>query len=259
MDSLISVEVKMNHKTILNIIAEKYKQILGNNLIGIYVHGSIAFNCFNWNKSDIDFLVVVNEKLTQETKISLLEVLEQLRSQSPPKGLEMSVVLKEYCTTFIYPTPYELHFSKAWLERYLENPVLLCDDNFKTDKDLAAHFTIIRDVGITLCGMPIKEVIGDVPKEYYIDSIKMDIKNAKIEIVENPVYITLNLCRVVAYIRDNLIVSKEQGGNWGLSNLPIEHSDIINQALNSYKSQEKMVVNKIEAQKFCEFMLVQIF
>ncbi len=251
--------IKMDYKTILNLIVKKYKEILDDNLVGIYVHGSIAFNCFNWNKSDIDFLVVVNKKLSKNEKLSMLEILEALRVQSPPKGLEMSVVLKEHCVNFKYPTPYELHFSKDWLEQYLANPLLLCDGSLKTDRDLAAHFTVIRHVGITLYGAPIRDVFGEVPKEYYIDSIKNDVENARIEIIKNPIYIILNLCRVVAYIKDNLIISKEQGGIWGLNNLPNEYSDIINQALNSYRSCEKMEINETEAQKFCNYMLAQIF
>lgn len=114
-------------------------------------------------------------------------------------------------------------------------------------------------MGITLYGAPIRDVFGEVPKEYYIDSIKNDVENARIEIIKNPIYIILNLCRVVAYIKDNLIISKEQGGIWGLNNLPNEYSDIINQALNSYRSCEKMEINETEAQKFCNYMLAQIF
>lgn len=249
----------MNYKTILNEISTKYKVILESNLVGIYVHGSIAFNCFNWNKSDIDFLVVVNEKLSESIKLRLLEILESLRAESPPKGLEMSVVLKEHCINFQYPTPYELHFSNQWLESYLTDPLLLCDDSFKTDKDLAAHLTIVRHVGIAFYGEPIKEVFGEVPKENYINSIKYDIENATVEIVDNPMYIVLNLCRVLAYIMDNLILSKEQGGNWGLRNLPKEYKDIVKEALQSYKSSGKMTIKEMEAQKFCHYMLVQIF
>lgn len=249
----------MNYQTILQIISQRYSEILSSNLVGIYIHGSIAFGCFNWDKSDIDFLVVVNEEISQKTKLCLLEVLESLRKHSPPKGLEMSVVLKKFCIDFKYPTPYELHFSNGLLERYLDNPLLLCDNNLKTDKDLAAHFTIIKQVGIVLCGLPIDDVFGEVPMEKYIDSIKYDIENARIEILKNPVYIVLNLCRVNSYIKDKLILSKEQGGKWGLNNLPKQYYDIIAQALHCYKTRESMVIVEKEAINFCDYMLELIF
>ena len=37
------------------------KNILQDNLIGIYLHGSLAMGCFNEKKSDIDLLVVVKQ------------------------------------------------------------------------------------------------------------------------------------------------------------------------------------------------------
>lgn len=84
-----------------------------------------------------------------------------------------------------------------------------------TDKDLAAHFTIIKKYGIALYGMDIEKVFGNVPKEDYIDSIMCDIEEADEEILENPVYIILNLCRVAAFLKDGAITSKKQGGEWG--------------------------------------------
>jgi streptomycin 3"-adenylyltransferase len=40
----------MNPSEILSVISREYQLILGENLCGIYVHGSLAFGCFNWNK-----------------------------------------------------------------------------------------------------------------------------------------------------------------------------------------------------------------
>ncbi|MPM57657.1 hypothetical protein SDC9_104480 [bioreactor metagenome] len=141
----------------------------------------------------------------------------------------------------------------------MENPLSLCGEEIKTDKDLAAHFTIVRHVGIVLYGQSIPDVFGKIPKENYIDSIKNDIEDAKVEIMDNPMYIVLNLCRVLAYIKEDLILSKEQGGTWGLRNLPREYSNILKDALNSYRTDIIMNVNKNEAGSFCDYMLDKIF
>ena len=34
--------------------------ILGENLVGVYLHGSAVMGCFNPAKSDLDFIVVAN-------------------------------------------------------------------------------------------------------------------------------------------------------------------------------------------------------
>lgn len=58
---------------ILNRIKSNYITILGNNLVGIYLHGSIAFDCYHPETSDIDFIVVIQRKIDYFTKRSLIE------------------------------------------------------------------------------------------------------------------------------------------------------------------------------------------
>ena len=45
---------------LLNEFVEKSKEILGDNLVGIYLHGSSVMGCFNPKKSDLDLIIVVN-------------------------------------------------------------------------------------------------------------------------------------------------------------------------------------------------------
>jgi len=220
-------------------LENSYKQILGENLVGIYIHGSIAFGCFSWERSDVDFIAVVDEPLSQEIRLKLLQTLEDLRPLTPPKGFEMSVVLRKYCENFVYPTPFEQHFGNDWLEKYLANPLSICGDGNQIDYDLAAHFTVIKSVGVVLCGEPIEKVFGIVPKEDYWDSIYRDIENAEEDVHDNPVYVILNLCRVYAFVKEGLVLSKEQGGKWGLENLPTEYHGVIRDMLAMYMKGDK--------------------
>ena len=55
-------------KDLIGKIVESFKSILKDNLVGIYLHGSLAMNCFNPKSGDIDFLAVVKEKLGIKTK-----------------------------------------------------------------------------------------------------------------------------------------------------------------------------------------------
>ena len=198
----------MHCNEILLRIRTSFEALCGANLVGIYVHGSIAFGCFDPRVSDIDFLVVLDEPPTVAQKKQLLQDLLDLTPHCPQKGLEMSVVLARYCRPFVYPTPYEFHFSNAHLERARRDPEEYCENFHGTDKDLAAHFTVTRAVGQTLCGKPIDEVFAEVPRECYLDSIRYDVENAAADIAENPVYVILNLCRVIAYLRVGVILSK---------------------------------------------------
>jgi len=246
--------VTMDYQIILNEIKKSYVEILNKNLVGIYIHGSIALNCFNWNKSDIDYLAVVNEALEKKTKLKLMKATVKLNSKAPPKGLEMSVVLKKHCLSFEYPTPYDLHFSNMHLNWYNSNPHEYCEKMNGYDKDLAAHFKMIKTSGIVLYGKNIDDVFGNIPKEYYLDSIKHDIENARKEVINKPVYIILNLCRCLAFVNDGLILSKEHGGKWSLSNIDKQFHTLINSALDSYLLNKEIVFDNEKTAMFCDYI-----
>lgn len=171
----------------------------------------------------------------------------------------MSVVLEKNCNHFVYPTPFELHFSNIHKEKCKTNLEAYCLGMNGVDKDLAAHFTVTRKVGITLLGKDIESVFGAVPKAHYIDSIKGDIEDAVHEIVENPIYIILNLCRVLAYIKEGLVFSKIQGGQWGVENLPSSYIHIVEVAVNCYCNNKTFDINDEMTRKFAKYMLKQIY
>ncbi len=229
-----------------------------DDLAGVYLHGSAVMGCFNPVKSDIDLIVVINEKMTDETKRRFMDMVVVLNTLAPQKGIEMSIVLKSVCSPFVYPTPFELHFSNMHLNWYKTNP----DDYIKkmngTDKDLAAHFETIRKRGRCLYGAPIAEVFAKVPKHDYLDSIKSDIAEAKEDIIENPTYIILNLARVLAYQKNEQVLSKKEGGEWGLENLPAEFHPLLKDALKDYEGSEKVSYNMECAKKYADYMLDMI-
>lgn len=170
----------------------------------------------------------------------------------------MSIVKEVYCKEFLYPTPFELHFSNAHLQWFINDPADYISKMYGTDKDLAAHFKIIKEYGIALYGADIRNVFADVPRENYIDSIWCDIERAKEEILENPVYVILNLCRVLAFLKDDITSSKKRGGEWALQNLPPEFNPFISDALHSYSSGDEMKIDKAVAYKFADYMLQNI-
>lgn len=206
----------MDYRKVAEAFAQMSQDILGDNLVGVYLHGSAAMGCFNPQKSDIDLLIVVENSVPDEAKLAFMERLVKLNDKAPEKGIEMSIVKHSVCNPFCYPTPFELHFSNTHLNWFLENPQDYIVKMKGTDPDLAAHVTITRAYGKVLYGAEISDVFGPVPKEDYIDSIWLDIENAAEDVLKNPVYVILNLCRVLAYLKEDLILSKKDGGIWGL-------------------------------------------
>lgn len=222
---------------VAQLFTEESKRILGDNLVGVYLHGSAVMGCFNPGKSDVDLLVVVKEEPTDTVKRAFMDMVVSLNETGPAKGIEMSIVERSVCKPFVYPTPFVLHFSKMHLDRYRNDPEDYIAKMKGTDRDLAAHITVIRARGVCLCGAPIDEVFGEVPKQDYMDSLWYDIADAEDDIAEDTMYLTLNLARVLAFLQDGSVLSKKEGGEWGLKNLPEKYHGLLREALSEYRGE----------------------
>ena len=237
---------------------EESRSILQDNLVGIYLHGSAVMGCFNPRKSDIDLIIVVERPLTDAVKRAYMDMVFRYSALGPAKGIEMSIVLRKVCKPFVYPTPYELHFSTGHLEWYKQDP----DDYIRrmngVDKDIAAHFTIINHRGRCLYGAPVKEVFAEVPSCDYMDSIWNDIAEAPENITEDTMYLTLNLARVLAYKEEGLVLSKKEGGEWAISHLPAEYHPLINDALREYSENAAIVYDEALAKRYAGYMVKRI-
>lgn len=242
---------------LIDCFVQQNQTIIGDNLVGIYLHGSAVMGCFNRQKSDLDLIIVIKDDLTAAVKRQYMNMAATLNGQAPAKGIEFSIVKEAVCRPFVYPTPYVLHFSAAHLEWYQSNPADYVEKMNGTDKDLAAHFMILYHRGRTLCGKEIREVFSEVDPADYFDSIWSDIENAVEEITENPMYITLNLCRVLAYQKERRILSKMEGGKWGLKNLPIKYASLLSDALAEYTACVNMAPDAALAREYAAYMLEQ--
>ena len=218
------------------------RAILGENLAGIYLHGSLALGCFNPDRSDIDLLVVIRQPMAPETKRLMAGLM--LAQSGAPRPLEVSWVLEMELKRWRHPFPYDLHFSESWRERFEANLTRLDWEVWlsreKLDRDLAAHFTILlRRGGVVLYGPPVQQIFPVVPVADYIDALFCDFEPCRDRIGDDPVYSVLNLLRVCLFLLEGEISSKEEAGRWGMRNLPdAELRAIAATALGIYAGNE---------------------
>jgi len=228
-----------------------YANLLGENLVGIYLHGSLAAGCFQWEYSDIDFLVVVRDPLTVEKKIAVVEALYALESDAPPAGFEMSVVLESDCRAMAYPMPFDLHYSSMHRSEYEKDARGFCEGMHGDDPDLITHILTVHAYGAVIHGPSAARVFGNVKREDALAAIREDLSEVGDKLHDRPVYYVLTMCRALAYYREGLVLSKKTGGEWALKNLPHAHQSVIQAALNAYQSGRDMFYDENMAEEFC--------
>lgn len=230
-------------KSFVNELVAKLQSELGHNLVGVYLHGSLAMGSYYRPKSDIDVIVVVENKLSASKRKSASGTVAKHAELKPTTGnIELSIVLAKTAKTIPVPVLYEVHYSTS-----LHDKILTGDMDYvkeQTDIDLQSHFAYVIQRGIALYGEPVSEVFGQIDWQIFMDGV-IDDFNWIIEdehILETPFYSVLNICRVLQLLAENSqqVHNKDEGGEWALQNLPEQYHGIIRQALSAYHSTRQV-------------------
>src|ERR1700682_1826489 len=80
-------------RTQINNLIATLQDTLLNNLVGVYLHGSLAMGCFNPQRSDIDLLVVTHNDMAVETKRDIVQYL--LTCSLSPCPIEISFLVQK--------------------------------------------------------------------------------------------------------------------------------------------------------------------
>jgi predicted nucleotidyltransferase len=212
-------------------------EILASNLIGVYLHGSLAMGCFNPSASDIDLIVVTRRRVgARKQKLAALA----LAVSSKPFPIEVTSFSRKDLKPWRYPTSFDFHFSEDWRGAYESGRAFIRMG--AEGEDPAANITEARSRGFALLGAPVKTALPLVPANDFVDSITSDLlwalrKLDRDRATPKPmsVYLTLNACRVLAYLETGQILSKAEGGDWALKFVPTKFRLTIRLALNSYR------------------------
>lgn len=224
----------------LDAFLAELREMVGENLVGLYLHGSLAMSGFNPARSDLDLLAITAEALTSAARQAVAALL--LRRSGQPCPIEISFLQRSHLAPWRYPTPFDLHYSEAWRTKYeamlasadarLWAPATQGDE--ACDSDLAAHLTVAWARGVCLWGAPIADTLPQPPREDYLSSLAEDLDWALAQWAELPEYVVLNLCRTLAYLREGSVLSKAEGGTWALAHLPPALQPPIRAALAAY-------------------------
>jgi len=239
-------------------VTDGVRELLVDNLLGVYLHGSLAMGGFNPDRSDIDLLAVTRERISAKAKHDVTRLLLEL--SSAPCPVEISFLSRPDLVPWTFPTPFDFHFSEKWRERIAADIASGAwrqwEDTAAKDPDLAAHITVLRHRGIVLWGQPIDRVFPEVPISDYVAAIwDHDMRGAAASIGESPVYAVLNFCRVLLFLEEGRIASKDQGGEWGSHALPTKYRDLVRQALGVYRGDvDAPRFNVPHLRRFAEYM-----
>lgn len=215
----------------LHLLANDIQRILGDQLIGLYLHGSLAGGDFNPRRSDIDFLAATAGVLEED----ILEQLAAMHRQHRSTGLAWAAHIEGS------------YIPVAALRRYDpdndRHPALDVDGNFKVQNHGSAWVIqrhILREKGVALIGPPAHTLVDPVSakalREAQVGTLREwwrpQLSDPWIlRTSEYQAYGVLTMCRSLYTLRTGETASKTVTANWALQALDPRWHTLIRESL----------------------------
>ena len=228
---------------IVGLLLSKVKDILGDDFVGLYLHGSLALRDFAPNRSDIDFAVVVKEGVSDLQ----VDLLRRAHEEILLSGLKYADRLEGG------------YFPKSSLNNYVKNeafyPTVLVGGGFEIDgygRDWIIQEYVIRENGIIIEGPDPKRLIKPIDEEdlrlatigVLDDWWKPQVyDHSRIQESEYQAYAVLTMCRILYALQTGKVGSKSQAAAWASENLDNDKRCLIREALNWEKGKVMSSLN----------------
>lgn len=217
--------------TLLHLLFTRVQAILGNQLIGFYLYGSLSLGDFDPASSDVDFLVATEGDLSDAMFEALREMHESIAESGLPyaKWLEGSYIPRDALRKYdpknaLHPTigvdwsfTIGLHKSNWIIERY-----------------------IVREHGVILFGPSPETLIDLISIIELRDAVCKQLSNYWEFQLDDPEWLRsrhyqafarLTMCRALYVLQNGTVPSKPQAATWGQENLDAKWRPIIEKAL----------------------------
>ena len=187
--------------------------ILGDDLIGVYLYGSLARGCYHPASSDMDIIVVTGRDCAESEYPAILEAHKDVGVP-----LDAVFVTEEQLNADVFPTPI------GFLVKLKIIHVPEGRGDFLLQRQEA------YEAGVALVGPEPREIIRPVPWPLLKESLNFLFPHI-VGKFKNPV---LMLCRIAYAHANHSLCSKPQAGEWGLEAFEDRWKPIISAALAQY-------------------------
>ena len=241
---------------ILREFVKSVQEILKDNFVSAYLQGSFAIGDWD-NDSDVDFTIVIENDIS-DTDLQALQIMhariyslesewtKHLEGSYFPKNIIKSGNSANKGLWYLDTT-----FKGLWyLNNTFDKLVLSNHDN-----TLVVRW-IVREHGITLAGIPAKELIDFVPADDLRKEILSTMQAWGGEIVsgqwkmENKwaqPFVVLMYCRMLHSLNTGRIASKLSGAQWAKNTLDNRWTGLIQQAWDERPNPSLKVRQPVEA------------
>ncbi len=212
---------------LLGELASRLPAVLGRNLVGVYLYGSLTQRAFDPARSDVDCVVVTRRDLSDAQFRRLGAWLARLGRSNPwASRLQMTFLLGGELLRMNAPA---CHYQFGVLRRGRSdgNPIIWVN---------------VLESGVRLYGESPRSFVPELTAEVLFEALAREVNYLREELSLKPesewrdvphyrAYAVLTLCRILYTRAKGQVVSKPRAAGWALRSLPEAWHELVRRAL----------------------------
>jgi hypothetical protein len=208
------------------------RRVLGDLLVGLYLHGSLTGEDFNPARSDIDFVAATRAPLPTE----LLPALEEMHAAITHSGLAWAEKLEGSYVPLNALRRYDPDNSA--------HPALRVDGSFAIDghgPDWVIQLYVLRERGVAVYGPPPASLIDPIGPDDLRRAARGVLEDWWAPMLEDPsrlrsreyqAYAALTMCRCLYTFATGDVGAKSAAAAWARQHLSADQAALVQQALH---------------------------
>lgn len=250
-----------NIKQQINDSLNLLKDVLGSDLLGVYLYGSIVMGGLT-KYSDIDLFAISNRETTLEEKGKLIKALLKISGvygvSKNLKPIELTVVVSSVVNPWKYPPKFDFMYGD-WMRKDFEGGNIEPWPS-KEQPNLALVVTQLLLSHKALYGPKPHELLSEIPYSDFVKSSTAEIGSLIEEINWDTRNVLLTLARVWCTVETDSIRSKENATSWAINKIPYNFRPVLEnaKAILLGEKEESWVSFKDLIKPTVEFMVEKI-
>lgn len=199
-------------------LSDGLTELLGNQLVGLYLTGSLTYGDFDYGSSDIDFLAVLEKVFSERQLRDIQDMHDRIGERVPrwAKRLEGSYITKDMSTSTDRPEETRPYVNGGKMHHY------------RYGNEWTINLAALYECSVAIDGPDPKSIFPKVTMDQVREASKKDFIEDWLPKLDDPdafhkqnyesahlkAYAVLTMCRILHRNKNDGVVSKRVASSW---------------------------------------------